>query len=161
MHARNAIMPFALLMSLACSHRPAPSKETVLFLCPHGAAKSLIAATTFNRLAEEHGLAMSASAAATEEPYAEVPAAVAEFLESEGIDVSAFRARRVAASDLDAAARVVTIDCDPSTIPASAASIESWDDVPKVSENLHGSIAAIRRHVAELITEFTRERSAR
>lgn len=156
MHVRNAIMPLALLMTLSCSHRPPAPKETVLFLCPHGAAKSLIAATTFNRLAEERGLAMSASAAATEEPYAEVPAAVAEFLESDGIDVSAFRARRVASSDLEAAARVVTIDCDPATIPASSATVERWDDVPKVSADLHGSIAAIRRHVAELVDELTK-----
>jgi hypothetical protein len=86
---------------------------------------------------------------------------VAEFLESDGIDVRALHPRRVAASDLETAARVVTIDCDPTTIPASAASIESWNDVPKASEDLHGSVAAIRRHVEQLIAELTRRRSAR
>jgi arsenate reductase (thioredoxin) len=154
MYVRNAIASITLLMTLSCSHRPAPPKETVLFLCPHGAAKSLIAATTFNRLAAERGLAVSASAAATEEPYDEVPPAVASFLESEGFDASDFQPKHVDASDLASATRVVTIDCDPSTVPHSAARLESWNDVPKASEDLPGSVAAIRRHVAELLEEL-------
>lgn len=123
----------------------------VIFLCPHGAAKSLIAATLFNELAAGRGLLVSASAAATEEPYAEVPPRVVEVL---GEDVRAFQPRRVAAADLDAASRVITIDCDPKTVPATRTPIVTWNDVPKLSEGFDGSRAAIRKHVEALIEEL-------
>ena len=151
MHLRSLIASLTF-MTLACSHRPTPA--TVLFLCPHGAAKSLIAASYFNQLATQRKLPMSASAAATEEPYGEVPVPVSRALGAEGFDVSSFQPRRFAATDLDCATRVVTIDCDPPAIPTSHVEVERWDDVPKVSEDLDGSIASIRLHVARLVEEL-------
>ena len=51
--------------------------EKILFLCQHGGAKSVIAASYFNRLATERGLSCTASSAAAEDPYDAVPAPVA------------------------------------------------------------------------------------
>ena len=42
------------------------SDRTVVFVCLHGAAKSLIAATLFQRLADERGLAVRSTFAGTE-----------------------------------------------------------------------------------------------
>jgi protein-tyrosine-phosphatase len=128
----------------------APPSQKVLFLCPYGGAKSVIAASYFNRLAEEQGLPYRAEAAAAETPYDAVPAPVAALLAGEGIDVSGFQPRRVEAGDVRGAARVVTIDCDPATLDLSGARSEAWNDVPKVSVDLEGSAAAIRRHVERL-----------
>ena len=119
----------------------------ILFLCPHGGAKSVVAASHFNRLAAERGLPFVAAAAAAEEPYDAVPAPVAERLERDGFDVRGFKPRRAAPSEIDAAARVVAIGCD-------IARADRWDDVPQASEDLEGSIAAIRRHVEELAEEL-------
>jgi arsenate reductase (thioredoxin) len=125
--------------------------KQILFLCPYGGAKSVIAASYFNRLAEQYALPFVASAAAAEEPYASVPEPVAEFLQRDGFDVRAFQPRKVEERDVRDAAKVVAIDCATVT----AADIERWDDVPKVSEDLPGSAAAIRRHV-ELLAEELR-----
>ncbi|HEX7807202.1 MAG TPA: hypothetical protein VF608_00690 [Thermoanaerobaculia bacterium] len=128
--------------------------ERILFLCPYGGAKSVIAASYFNRIAQQHALPFVATAAAAEEPYDAVPAPVAEFLHRDGFDVRAFQPRRVEDRDVRDAAEVIAIDCATMT----SADVERWDDVPKVSEDLPASAAAIRRHVDELIEEL-RERA--
>ena len=126
----------------------------VLFLCPYGGAKSVMAASYFNRIARQHGLPYIAEAAAAEEPYAAVPEPVAELLERDGIDVRSFQPRRVAAADVQNAARIISIDCELDAAAFAGASLERWDDVPKVSEDLHGSADAIRRHVQSLAEEL-------
>lgn len=118
--------------------------KDILFLCQHGGAKSVIAVAHFNRLAAERGLPFVAAAAAAEDPYDAVPAPVAGHLQRDGFDVRAFKPHRAAPGEISAAALVVTIGCD---VPGAH---ERWDDVPAASEDLEGSVAAIRRHVAAL-----------
>jgi protein-tyrosine-phosphatase len=130
----------------------------VLFLCPYGGAKSVIAASHFNRIARSSGLPYAAVAAAAEEPYEGVPEPVAELLASGGEDVHAFKPRHVEAVDLATAERVVAIDCDLSQLDLSGVSVERWDDVPKVFDDLYGSAAAIQRHVESLAEELRARR---
>lgn len=122
--------------------------QTILFLCPHGGAKSVIAASHFNRLAAERDLPFVAAAAAAEDPYDAVPAPVAGYLQGEGFDVRELKPHRAAPDELAAAARIVTIGCDVS------GAHERWDDVPAASEDLDGSVAAIRRHVDALAEDL-------
>lgn len=109
---------------------------SILFLCPHGGAKSVIAASYFNQLTARN----DATCAASEEPYEAVPEPVAAFLESEGFDVRGFVPHRVTEEERQRAACVIDIN--------------QWDDVPQASEDLEGSVAAIRRHVEELVKEL-------
>ncbi|HYC89815.1 MAG TPA: hypothetical protein VEO54_11430 [Thermoanaerobaculia bacterium] len=108
----------------------------ILFLCSRGGAKSVIAASYFNRLAGQQ----EASAAASDEPYDCVPEPVSDFLQREGFDVRGYVPHRVTEGELQRATRVVDT--------------EQWVDVPKASEDLEGSVAAIRRHVEELVHEL-------
>jgi len=126
--------------------------HTILFLCSYGGAKSVIASSYFNRLAEEHALPYVAVAAAAEEPYDAVPAPVAAFLERDGFDVRAFKPRPAHPEDVQTAAKVVSIDCDLTNVDGEA--IERWDDVPAASVDLEASAAAIRLHVEELVAEL-------
>lgn len=132
----------------------------IVFLCQYGGAKSVIATSYFNRLAAEHALPYEAVAAAAEEPYDAVPPPVVALLGRDGFDVAAFTPRQVQPEDVSTAERVISIDCEPSSSGSSellGAPRERWDDVPKVSEDLEGSAAAIRRHV-EALTEELRGR---
>jgi arsenate reductase len=121
----------------------------VLFVCAHGGAKSVMAASYFNRLAEERALPSVATAVSAEDPYDAVPEPVAALLLREGHDVRAFTPRPVAQHDLGEATRVVTIGCE-----LAGADAERWDDVPAASDDLEGSAAAIRRHVEALVEEL-------
>lgn len=125
--------------------------QTILFLCPHGGAKSVVAASYFNRAAADAGLSVTAVAAAADTPYDSVPQPVAELLDSQGFAVDSFRPRAVEPHDIRNASQVVSIDCDLSALDLGGAPVERWDDVPKVSEDLSGSASAIARHVDALI----------
>jgi arsenate reductase len=124
--------------------------RTVLFLCPHAAAKSVFAAAFFDRLAAERGLAARADAAGTEPDPATNPAVVAA-LAAEGIDVGGHRPRRVTAEELAAAWRVVSLGCDVDGIAPVDLVTERWDDVPPVSADLPTAREAIRWRVAALV----------
>lgn len=121
----------------------------VLFVCAHGAAKSLMAASWFNRVAKERALPWDAIAASAEDPYDTVPEPVADLLMREGFDLRAFAPRAVEPGDLEEAARVIAIGCELPGTP-----LEQWHDVPAASDDLEGSAAAIRRHVEALVEEL-------
>lgn len=129
--------------------------KQVLFLCQHGGAKSVIAASHFNRLAAERHLPFVAAAAAAEDPYDAVPAPVAGYLEQEGFDVRGIRPHRATPGEIESAARIVTIGC---SLPGGAPTGERWDDVPQASENLEDSVAAILRHVEALAEDLDGDR---
>jgi hypothetical protein len=79
---------------------------------------------------------------------------VAAFLEQEGFDVRTYTPRRVQPEDMRLAAKVVSIDCDLTNVDVTEAALERWDDVPMASVDLEASVAAIRRHVEELVAEL-------
>lgn len=115
----------------------------ILFVCPHGGAKSVIAAT----LANAAGL--RGVAVAGEDPYDAVPEPVVKRLAQEGFDVGGFKPRRLEPAEIEDAARVISIGCD-----ISGANVERWEDVPMFSEDPEGSFAAIKRHVDALVKEL-------
>ena len=128
-------------------------RRTVLFLCPHAAAKSVLAKAEFERLAAARGLAVQADAAGTDPDPATNPAVVAA-LAADGIDVSSHRPRRVTGDELTGAWRVVSLGCDVGAIAPIDLAIDRWDDVPPVSADLPVAREAIRRRVAALIEDL-------
>src|SRR5689334_2944541 len=82
------------------------NSSTVVFVCEHGAAKSVIAAAHFNRLARERGLPFHAVSRGTK-PDEVVAAGVRTGLASDGIDVSTWRPTSVSDQDLRQAAQVI------------------------------------------------------
>jgi protein-tyrosine-phosphatase len=126
--------------------------RSILFVCLHGAAKSVLAAADFGRLAAERGLAITADAAGTE-PDPEMAPGVVAALRAEGVELGQQRPRRVTAAETARAERVVTFGCELGEAMPAAVPVERWDDVPAVSENLPLARAAIRRHLDRLLDE--------
>jgi protein-tyrosine-phosphatase len=124
--------------------------KMVLFVCRHGAAKSVLAAADFQRLAMERGLEIRADSAGVE-PDDRLSPIVAEVLGLHEPDVQAPVPRKVTSSDLATAWRVITFDLDPDELPALPADLERWDDLPAVSENLPAARDAIGRRLEGLI----------
>ena len=130
----------------------------ILFMCPHNAAKSIIAIGYFRQLAERHELDVSADSAGTE-PDETIWSSVAELLEKDGIDVSGEVPRLVTRRDLDDVSRIISLGCDISSLELTAAKVEHWD-VPLPSQDLQASRDAIRARVEQLIEELA-SRSSR
>ena len=131
------------------------TNEDILFICPHGAAKSVIAAAFFRQQAAFRGLHVAAASAGTE-PEDRVPAPVVTMLRAEGIDVSGYRPRHVTREELAASGHIVSLGCDLDDLTPPGRAIERWDDIPPVSEDIDAARAAIRSCVIGLLDEMER-----
>jgi len=125
---------------------------TVLFVCLHGSAKSVIAAEHFRRLAAARGIHVDALSSGTE-PDSEIPPKVVQGLLADGIDVRGCRPHRVTRADLESASRVVTFGCELGDLAPSGLAVERWDDVPLVSEDFARARDAIVTRVSRLLDE--------
>lgn len=132
------------------AHREPP---TVAFVCLHGAAKSVLAAACFERLAEARGVRVRALAAGTE-PDPEIAPAVLRALLAEGIDLRGERPRSVTPEEVAAATAIVSFGPDLSRLAPPGRSIVCWDDVPALSEDFEAGRAAILARLPALLEEL-------
>ena len=132
-----------------------PAPPTVLFMCPHGAAKSVLASAYFRRLARERGLNVRVESAGTD-PDPDVAPAVAAHLKKNGYDAPVAKPRRATAADMATADVVISIGCDLKGLPPPRGRVVEWDDVPAPSEDFALADQKIREHVLQLIEELVR-----
>jgi len=127
--------------------------KTVLFVCLHGAAKSVLAAADFERLARERGLDARATSAGTEPDREIAPRVIAE-LRAEGVDLRGRHPQRVTRADVERAWRVVAFGCDLGELAAAGPRVEQWE-VPAVGEDFGKARAAIEARLVRLLDEIS------
>jgi protein-tyrosine-phosphatase len=138
---------------------PAPAaRPRVLFACLHGAAKSVVAAAHFRRLAAARGLEVAVSAVGTE-PDGELTPAAAKGLAADGLAPTIARPRPVTLHDVATAVRIVSFGCDLEPwlrAPGRAGGprqIDRWD-VPAVGEGYAAARDAIVARLERLAAEM-------
>ncbi len=97
---------------------------TVLFLCPHNALRSVIAASLLNQLADGRARGISAGT----EPDERVNERAVTVLREVGIEVADEKPAKVTLQQLQQADRVVSLGCPlPADLAAAAAGkLEEW-----------------------------------
>lgn len=128
----------------------APPRPRVLFVCLHGAAKSVVAAAHFCRVAAARGLEVGAVAAGTE-PDAELAPGAVKGLAGDGLAASPIRPRPVTPYDLDSATRIVSFGCD--IAPPKGQPVDQWD-VPAISDGYAEARDRIVSKVERLVSEI-------
>ena len=148
------VTPVAMILgALMTTLEPKPA-ETVLFVCEHGSAKSVVAAAHFNRIAADRGLPFRAISRGTV-PDAEMAPAAVKGLLGDGLQPADPAPTKLAQADLDAAVRVVSF-CDLPPELKAVAPIERWE-VPPVSTDYIGSRDAMRARIEQLLLELIPE----
>ena len=146
----------ALLLSAVGSAAQTASQPAVVFVCEHGAAKSVIATAYFNKLSAERGLPDRATFRGTA-PQEALSVRAVEGLRADGLAIPTGTPTAIAASDIAQASHIFAIGCVlPSAATASGKSSD-WSDVP----DDQGYVAmrdAIVRHVTALLNELQRQR---
>ena len=127
--------------------------STILFVCLHGSAKSLMAAEHLNRLATLHHVDAHGESAGVE-PDTEVPPAVLAGLAADGIDVRGYRPRQLTPETLAAATHVVLCGCELPSSLAERSGVERWDDLPFVSDGYDAARTAIVERVESLLARL-------
>ena len=107
--------------------------SVVLFVCEHGAAKSILAATYFNHFASEMGLDLRAVARGTNPDHDLSPQTVKR-LSADGLTPTESVPQKLTGADIQSAQRVITF-CELPAEVHQQIKVEYCDDVPPVSEN--------------------------
>ena len=126
--------------------------HTVIFVCEHGAAKSVVAAAYFNKMARERKLAVQAIARGAH-PDPELAQPALDGLQRDGLAFD--RQKPIKLSRTEAAAAVYVVTFCP--LPAGynqATPVEQWDNIPPVSENYDEARRAILERMPQLFAKL-------
>jgi protein-tyrosine-phosphatase len=135
--------------------RPETSASTIVFVCEHGSAKSVVAAAHFNRLAAEKALPYRAVFRGTN-PDKEVAPGVKAGLAADGIDVSAWSPKAVTDDEIRGAAQIVSLATTlPTTKPSVKPKLLEWNDIPSISADYDRARTAILEHVQSLVKSLS------
>lgn len=139
----------------------AEKTPTILFVCEHGAAKSVIAAAHFDKLAKQRGLKYRAISRGTNPDPALAPATV-KGPQGDGISTQGWKPTLVTKKEMDAAAGIVTLGCALPEKDAVAGKLTEWNDVPSPSHNYQAARDDIVKRVQSLVDDLAeQERGAK
>jgi protein-tyrosine-phosphatase len=124
-------------------------EPVIIFVCEHGAAKSIIAAAYFNKLAREAGLAQRAIARGTH-PDSELSQNTVAGLRGDSLEPTEQTPRKLLTAEVVTAERLVTF-CEIPEEYQTEVPTEEWNDVPPVSENYEKARDAILKKLHQLI----------
>ena len=106
----------------------ADKPRTIVFVCEHGAARSVVAAAHFNRLAEEHHLPFRATARGTT-PQPDLSPATVNGLREDGLESPVKNPQQLSKADVETADRIVAF-CEIPDDLAGGRKIERWTAPP-------------------------------
>ena len=129
-----------------------PQNPSIIFVCEHGAAKSILAAAYFNKLARERNLELTAIARGTN-PDAELSPKTITGLRDDGLIPTESIPTKLTRKEMETAQRVVSFCILPAE-DLEKAVVEYWHDIPDISEDYDRARDVIVRHVKELINHL-------
>lgn len=121
----------------------------VLFLCPHGAAKSVIAAAMLNELARRRHLGITASSAGTE-PDDEINPVAVETLMTRQLPMPD-APQLVTKHHIERADIVVSLGCAIDKLPTRPGRWVDWSDAPAASEDIDGLCEMLTNRLESLL----------
>jgi arsenate reductase len=151
------VIQLVIASVILASQASTPRAPAVVFVCEHGAAKSVIATAYFNKLAAERGLPFRATFRGTS-PQDDLSVRAVEGLKADGITVPSGKPAAISDADVADATHIFAIGC---TLPDKArrsGKAADWSDVP--DDQGYGPMRdAIVRHVKQLLDELSGARA--
>jgi len=146
------VLLLTLLSTATASGLQTASSPAVVFVCEHGAAKSLIASAYFNKLAAERGLKARASFRGVA-PQDDLSVRTVAGLKADGLLIPEQKPTAISDADIDHATLIFAIACQLPTAAATSGKAASWDDVPE-NDGYPAMRDAIVRHVNALLNQL-------
>jgi arsenate reductase len=103
------------------------TEQVIIFVCEHGAAKSILSAAIFNKLAVERGVNLRAIARGTN-PDPGISPMIARGLQEDGLVASEPAPKKISKADLNGATHIITFCALPDDYSGSIR-VENWDEV--------------------------------
>jgi len=131
---------------------PATKTPSVIFVCEHGAAKSVIATAYFNKLSAERGLPYRATFRGTS-PQDDLSERAVAGLKADGVPIPEGKPSLIAADDVARATHIFAIGCTLPAVATASGKASDWSDVP--NDQGYGPMRdAIVRHVTALLDDL-------
>jgi arsenate reductase (thioredoxin) len=121
----------------------------IVFVCEHGAAKSIVAAAHFNHLAAEMGSDLRAVARGTN-PDSELSPQTIKGLSEDGLTPQESAPQKLSPGDIESAQQVIAF-CELPVGYQGHASMERWDGVPPVSEDYKKARDVITERIRQML----------
>ena len=131
-----------------------PSAPAIVFVCEHGAAKSVVATAYFNKLATERGLPNRATFRGTS-PQDDLSVRAVAGLKADGVAVPSGKPSAVSDQDVASATHIFAIGCTLLDNARASGKAADWSDVPD-DQGYPPMRDAIVRHVKQLLDELQR-----
>ena len=148
----TVLVPLLGAMTLSAQQESRTAPPKVVFVCEHGAAKSVIAAKELEKLARERGISIQAVSRGTT-PEPEIPASVRTGLKADGIDIGTMKPVQVKPEDVRDAARVISFGPDLSAV-AGQKRVDDWGATPDVSANFAAARDYIVKRLQTLLDQI-------
>src|SRR6478736_3017700 len=143
----------AFMFGLVQSATPSPS---VIFVCEHGAAKSVIATAYFNKLSAQRGLPYRAVFRGTT-PQDDLSVRAVAGLKADGVAIPDGKPTAIGDGDIASATHIFAIGCALPTKAQQSGKAADWSDVP--DDQGYGPMRdAIVRHVRQLLDDLSQDR---
>src|SRR5215510_13415438 len=134
--------------------QPAAASPSVIFVCEHGAAKSVIATAYFNKLADERSLPFRATFRGTT-PQDDLSVRAVAGLKADGLTIPSGKPTAISDQDVADATHIFAIGCTLPDQAVRSGKSADWSDVPD-DQGYAPMRDAIVRHVKQLLDELQR-----
>jgi protein-tyrosine-phosphatase len=124
----------------------------IVFVCEHGAAKSILAAAYFNKMAREKNLSLTAIARGTH-PDAELSPKTIAGLREDGLTPIESIPTKLSLADVESVQRIVSF-CELPEEYYQEAIVEQWGGVPPVSEDYEKARDVIVQRLQKLMSDL-------
>ena len=124
----------------------------IIFVCEHGAAKSILAAAYFNQLARERNLSFHAIARGTH-PDKELSPITVAGLQRDGLFPHESIPQELSMEDIEAAQQVIAF-CELPPEFRQKVKVEQWINIPPVSENYERARDVIVERLSHLVNNL-------
>jgi protein-tyrosine-phosphatase len=141
-----------IVLALQPTGQQAITSPAVVFVCEHGAAKSVIATAYFNKLSAERGLPYRATFRGTT-PQDELSVRAVAGLKADGVAIPSGKPAAVSDADVAQATHIFAIGCTLPTAAAKSGKASDWSDVPD-DQGYAAMRDAIVRHVTTLLDDL-------
>jgi arsenate reductase len=126
----------------------------ILFMCPHNAAKSVLAMAYAQQYADKHPEQELSFISAGTEPGETHSKAVVTYLGEKNLALPALMPRLVSQADLDEADLVISMGCDLSNFEMPAEKMQEWAAMTDSDVDLDTAVSEISSKVEKLLAEL-------
>jgi arsenate reductase len=143
-----------LTLMLVLASQGTVRSPAIVFVCEHGAAKSVIATAYFNKLAAERGLPYRAVFRGTT-PQEDLSVRAVAGLKADGVAIPDGKPTAIGDGDIKSATHIFAIGCALPEKAQRSGKAADWSDVP--DDQGYGPMRdAIVRHVRQLLDDLAR-----